>query len=76
MSKSFTAYFEDVEYQRIRHASMRGKLRSDFTRNPVSGEVTFKTDNPKRLAAELESIVDFGATTAAEVLGMENWIYR
>lgn len=65
------AQFNDTEYQKIRYAFQRGKLSAvkNMSRND-KGVVTFSTEAPRKLCIQMESIVDFGEITAAEVFGL------
>ena len=66
-AKSYRLNFEPSDYKKLRQASMRGKFSHNFSRD-ASGNITFKTTNPRKLARDLENIVDFGATSAFDVL--------
>ena len=68
--KGYTSYVSDEEYQEIRKASMRGLITADFERDALNGEVTFYTDDPRKLARQLEKVIDFGATSANDVFGL------
>ena len=61
------------EYQLIRQASMSGRLSFEFERDPKTGSITFTATRytAAKLARQLERIVDFGASTAKEVLGID-----
>jgi hypothetical protein len=61
------------EYQDIRKAAQSGQFVHDFesTSSEDDRVVTFFSENPRKLCQDLERIVDFGATTAAEVLEIE-----
>lgn len=72
MAYNPTAYFDRDDYAAIRNASMRGRLGVTF-RRAANGEVTFHIRDRSQFVKtcrQLEAIVDFGATSAAEVLGL------
>jgi hypothetical protein len=73
---TLTANFDDKDYQAIRSASMRGKLDATFRRS-AGGDITFRVRNGqvKRFCRQMESIVDFGATSASEVFGVDRLVW-
>lgn len=68
-SNSFEISLTDKEYQILRKASMRGKFNHKFERNGSS--VKIRTQRPKALVKDLESLIDSGASSWYEILGVE-----
>jgi len=64
------ATFTDAEYQAIRLAAMQGRLSASFKR--VGDQVVFHATEPKLFCRQLENVVDFGATSATEVFGLDH----
>jgi len=62
----FKVNLDKYEYSELRRRSMRGLYSGKYDR--VGDVVTFYTGKPKDLAKFLETFVDFGETTAYEVL--------
>lgn len=69
-TRVLTAHFDHDDWQAIRAASMRGKLDASFTR-AANGDVTFTMPYGlpplAKFIRQINAIVDFGATTAAEI---------
>ena len=76
-SQRYTIYLEDSDFRELRQASQRGRFSHDYTSEvrPGGRDVTFSTINPRKLATDLEKIIDFGAITAGEALDMEPEYY-
>lgn len=54
------------DYQKIRHASMRGGFEHEFA---ITGStVKVKTRHPQALVKDLEKLIDPGETSWAEIL--------
>lgn len=65
----FSCFLDNAEYQKLRNASMRGLLSgASKLERDSNGNVTFHTKAPKKLANQLENIIDFGATSAYDIL--------
>ena len=67
---AYHANIEHDDYQKIRQASMRGNFGHKFTRK-TNGDVTFSTQSPNKLAADLEKLIDSGASSWKEILGIK-----
>lgn len=68
-SKPYELYMDDEDYKQFKsHPATR---LYDHRRRP-SGTVKIHTSNPHKLARDLEKAIDFGATTAREVLGIDH----
>lgn len=67
------ACLTENEYQTLRLADMRGKLNAvkRMTRDYENGCVTFHIDAPRKFCIQIEGLIDFGATSAAEVFNLE-----
>lgn len=67
---TFSANISHDDYQQIRKASMRGNFTHKFERK-TNGDTKFKTTHPKKLAADLEKLIDSGETSWSEILGVD-----
>lgn len=65
--KKFLFHLSDEEYQRFRtHPATRLYVHYRY----IGGDIEIKTNKGYQLAANLEQVIDFGATSAIEVLGL------
>lgn len=64
----FTCYLNNTDYQAVRKSAT---FAHNFSRNLETGDVTFTTTNPRKLCADLGKLIDFGATSASEVLDVQ-----
>lgn len=69
---TFTVNIDHDDYQKIRKASMRGNFPHKFTRK-TNGDTTFKTGTPKKLANDLEKLIDSGETSWNEILDVPGY---
>ena len=67
---TFSANISDADYQKIRSASMRGNFTHKFTRK-TNGDTRFSTSSPKKLASDLQKIIDAGENSWNEILGID-----
>lgn len=73
--KTYRANIDDKEYQMIRKASMRGNFDHKFSRK-TNGDVTFSSRNPQKLVRDLEKLIDSGASSWYEILGIDQVYVR
>lgn len=66
---TFTTTFSESEYQKLRHASMRGKFTYDFNRDK-DNEVEFIVKNKYKedFLQELEALFDSGESSWRDIL--------
>lgn len=67
---SLSLYLDDDDYAAFR-ASPHTKLYDH--RRDAGGTVTIWTSKPKQLCVDLERAIDFGATSAFDVLAVSRW---
>lgn len=67
---TFSANIKDADYQKIRSASMRGNFTHKFTRK-TNGDTRFSTSSPKKLASDLQKLIDAGENSWDEILGID-----
>lgn len=73
LRRGYTVALNDTEYKTLRRAKMRGDFSHPYKTVEVSpghNNVTFKTSDPKKLARDLEKIIDAGETSWAEILNI------
>lgn len=63
---TLTVNLSPADYDRLRKANMRGEVDASFT-STDGGDVTFRTKNARKLCKQLESIIDPGATSWADI---------
>jgi hypothetical protein len=67
--KSYCLNLSDKDYAAFRaHPATR---LYNHQRRTASGDTTIWASNPKQLCKDLSAAIDFGATSAAEVLGLD-----
>lgn len=64
--KKFTLCLNSQEMEAIK-TSPHTRL---YLRRIKGDQITFETSRPSQLARDLEKVIDFGAITASEVLGI------